>query len=76
MWAILCAVVGSVVPADVTSIGWGSLQSPPGIISSSCNGALVFGRVRKPGVTDAPGQGAGIAARLGSGPALSVPDDT
>ena len=73
------AVVLAVAPAagaGATSIGWGNLQWPFSYTATSCTGPLVYGQVWLPGVTDSPGQGAGISAQLGFGPVGSTPDGT
>lgn len=74
--ATILLFTAAIAPAQATSIGWGNLQFPMSIAGSSCSGLLVFGQVWKAGVTDAPGQGAGITAQLGFGPVSSVPDNT
>ena len=74
--AALLALSAATVSAQ-TSIGWGNLQWPNGVADPACEGGLGFyGQVWLDGVTNAPGQGAGITAELGFGPVGSTPDGT
>jgi len=60
--------VATVASADVT-IGWANLQWPPALNEVvGTPSANVYGQVWAVGVTDQPGQGAGILAQLGYGP--------
>ena len=60
-----------------TSIGWGNLQWPFSIqITAGDTTEFIYGRVWMDGVTNQPGQGAGITAEVGYGPQGSTPDST
>ena len=60
-----------------TSIGWGNLQWPFSIsIVQNDTTENIYGQVWMSGVTDSPGQGAGITAELGYGADGSTPDGT
>ena len=60
-----------------TSIGWGNLQWPFSIqITAGDTTEFIYGQVWMDGVTNQPGQGAGITAEVGYGPQGSTPDST
>jgi len=60
-----------------TSIGWGNLQWPYSIsILQGQTTENIYGQVWMEGVTDSPGEGAGITAELGYGADGSTPDET
>ena len=65
----------STASADV-ALGWYNLQWPPTInISFGSPTDTIYGQVWAQGVTDAPGQGAGILAQVGYGPDGTQPTD-
>lgn len=60
-----------------TSIGWGNLQWPFSIsIVQNETTENIYGQVWMGGVTNQPGQGAGITAQLGYGVVNSTPDES
>ncbi len=63
----------SAAPADVM-LGWYNLQWPPSTTTEvGTSTATIYGQVWANGVTDAPGQGAGVLAQLGYGPTTDLP---
>jgi len=63
--AVCLLLSGAVASAD---LNWGAVQWPFGTTTTvGVATESLFGRVYKAGVTDSPGQGAGIAAELGYG---------
>ncbi len=74
MGMMMVALVAAAGAASASSIGWGNLQWPFEATDPACTGTGFFGQVWMSGVTDSPGQGAGITAELGFGPVGSTPD--
>ena len=65
---LVCSAASSTASADVT-LGWYNLQWPPTInVNLGSPTDTIYGQVWTQGVTDSPGQGAGILAQVGYGP--------
>ena len=62
------------IPALANLPDWANLQWPPAFSGTGGQQSeTILGQIWEPGVTDAPGQGAGITAQVGYGPVGSDP---
>lgn len=62
------------LPSTAATIGWCNLQWPPSItITQGSTTPMIYGQVWSDGVTNSPGQGAGIVGQVGYGPQTDAP---
>lgn len=72
--AALCAM--SAPASAAVTLGWYNLQWPPTLETAVGTPTdNIYGQVWADGVTNAPGQGAGILAQVGFGPTSDAPGD-
>jgi hypothetical protein len=64
------ANAGALEVTEIETVDWCNLQWPASTTISLADPASepIYGRVNEPGVTDAPGEGAGVVGQVGFGP--------